>query len=189
MDREEALEQLHEWVQSLGLRRHSYAVEQVMRCAAARYGAPSEDASKWGLAGLMHDADYERWPESHPQRVVAWLRGRGEPEVAHAVAAHGTTWGVPYLAPMDRALVACDELTGFVTACALLRPDGVLTLEAPRVIKKLKDAKFAAGVDRVEVYEGARILGVEVNAHVGFVIGALRERAGELGLAGAARDS
>jgi predicted hydrolase (HD superfamily) len=188
MKREEALEQLHEWVRSPGLRRHSYAVEQVMRQAAGRYGTPADDAEQWALAGLMHDADYEQWPESHPQRVVSWLRERGETEVAYAVSAHGTTWGVPHLCPMDRALVACDELTGFITACALLRPDGVLTLEASRVLKKLKDPKFAAGVDRTEVYEGARILGVGMEEHVAFVIGALRAAAGELGLAGAAKN-
>jgi predicted hydrolase (HD superfamily) len=184
MEREEALRKLHEWVETPGLRRHSYAVEHVMRCAAEHYGAPGEDAEKWALAGLLHDADYERWPDEHPRRIVAWLRERGETAVAHAVSAHGTTWGVSYESQLDRALVACDELTGFVIACALLRPDGVLSLEAPSVLKKLKNPKFAAGVDRDEVRRGAAILGVDLAEHVGFIIGALRARAPEFGLAG-----
>lgn len=183
MRREEAIVKLHEWVQSASLRRHSYAVEAVMRAAAARYGTPDDDAGQWAVAGLLHDADYELAPDAHPRLIVEWLRARGEAEVAYAVSAHGLTWGVPHLTALDRALVACDELTGFVVACALLRPDGLNSLTAASVLKKLKDRKFAAGVDRAEVYEGARLLGVELAPHIDFVISTLRAHAVELGLA------
>jgi predicted hydrolase (HD superfamily) len=188
MDRATALAQMHEWVQSPNLRRHVETVEHVMRRAAPRYGGPDADPDQWAIAGLLHDADYERWPEEHPQRIIAWLRERGEEAVAHAIACHSTRWGVEPVSALDKALLACDELTGFVVACCWLRPDGILTLEPPSVLKKLKDKKFAAGVDRAEVAEGARLLGVDLAEHVGFVIGALRERAAEFGLTGTKPD-
>jgi predicted hydrolase (HD superfamily) len=184
MDRATALAQMHEWVQSPSLRRHIETVEHVMRRAAPRYGSPDADVDQWAVTGLLHDADYERWPEEHPQRIIAWLRDRGEEAIAHAIACHSTRWGVEPVSALDKALLACDELTGFVVACCWLRPDGIQTLEPPSVLKKLKDKKFAAGVDRAEVAEGARLLGVELAEHVGFVIGALRERAAEFGLTG-----
>jgi predicted hydrolase (HD superfamily) len=183
MKREEAIVKLHEWVQSASLRRHSYAVESVMRAAAAHYGTPEDDAEQWAVAGLLHDADYEIAPEAHPRLIVEWLRERGEIETAYAISAHGVAWGVPHLTRMDKALVACAELTGFVVACSLLRPDGLASLTAASVLKKLKDRKFAAGVDRVEVYEGARLLGVELTPHIEFIISTLRAHAAELGLA------
>jgi predicted hydrolase (HD superfamily) len=184
MDRAEALQKLHEWVKSPNLLRHMFTVEHVMARAAARYGTPADDPARWALAGLLHDADYEAFPDEHPQRVMAWLRERGEEEIAYAIACHSLRWGVPCRSAMDKALLACDELTGFVVACCWLRPDGIRTLEPPSVLKKLKDKKFAAGVDRTEVAEGAKLLGVELADHVGFVIGALRERTDEFGLAG-----
>ena len=186
LTRTEAWNLLCEWTPSDALRKHARAVEEVMRAAAARYGAGAADVEEWGLAGLLHDADYERWPDEHPRRIVAWLRERGEERVAHAISAHYTRWGVPHESALDRALLACDELTGFVGACALVRPEGLATLEAKSVLKKLKDRGFAAKVERSEVHAGAERLGVELAAHVEFVVAALRPHAAELGLAGRA---
>ena len=183
MDRAEALQKLHEWMKSPALLRHVYTVEHVMRRAAPRYGGPDADPEQWAVAGLLHDADYEAFPDEHPRHVIAWLRERGEEAIAHAVACHSLRWGVPCESALDKALLACDELTGFVVACCLLRPDGILTLEAPSVLKKLKTLKFAANVDRGEIDAGARLLGVELADHVAFVIEALKEKAAELELA------
>ena len=175
---------LLEWTPGEALRRHARAVELVMRAAATRYGAGAADEERFGLAGMLHDADYERWPAEHPQRIVAWLRARGESEIAHAISAHYTGWGVPHESALDRALLACDELTGFVGACALVRPDGIASLEPKSVLKKLKDKGFAAKVERPEVLRGAELLGVDLAEHVRFVIEALRPHAAELGLGG-----
>jgi predicted hydrolase (HD superfamily) len=184
LTREEAWEKLCEWTKTEALRKHARAVEVVMRAAAHRYGAGAADEERWGIAGMLHDADYEAWPEDHPQRIVAWLRERGEAEIAHAVSAHYTKWNVAYETPLDRALLACDELTGFVGACCFVRPGGVSTLEPKSVTKKLKDASFAAKVERAEVTAGAEKLGVVLPDHIAFVIGALRPHAAELGLLG-----
>ena len=182
LTRDEGWALLCEWTPSDALRKHARAVELVMRAAAGRYGAGAADLERWGLAGMLHDADYDRWPDEHPRRIVAWLRERGEPELAHAISAHYTGWGVPYESPLDKALLACDELTGFIGACAKVRPDGILSLEPKSVLKKLKDKGFAAKVERGEVLRGAELLGVALEEHVGFVIGALRPHAAELGL-------
>jgi predicted hydrolase (HD superfamily) len=182
--RDEAWRLLCEWTESEALRRHARAVELVMRAAAHRYGAGATMEEEWGIAGLLHDADYEKWPDEHPRRVVAWCEARGAASIAHAISAHHTGWGVPYDTALDRALVACDELTGFVGACSLVRPGGVSTLTPPSVLKKLRDASFAAKVDRGEVHAGARLLGVDLAEHIAFVIGALRPHAAELGLEG-----
>ena len=179
---EDAWALLHDWTETDSLRKHARAVELVMRAAAAKYGEPGADAQRWGIAGLLHDADYEKWPDDHPKRIVAWLEARDEIAIAHAISAHYTKWGVPYETRLDRALLACDELTGFVVACCLVRPDGIATLTPASVLKKLKDKRFAATVDRGEVTAGAELLGVELAAHVGFVIEALRPHASELGL-------
>lgn len=182
LTREQAWALLCEWTPGDALRKHARAVESVMRAAAHRYGRGADDEERFGLAGMLHDADYERWPDEHPRRIVAWLRERDEPEIAHAISAHYTGWGVAHESTLDRALLACDELTGFVGACALVRPDGIATLEAKSVLKKLKDKGFAAKVERNEVLCGAEALGVELSAHVQFVIEALRPHAQELGL-------
>jgi predicted hydrolase (HD superfamily) len=182
MDRVSAVQLLEDWVPSPGLRRHCYAVEQVMRSAAARYGSATDDPEKWGLAGLLHDADWEKWPETHPGKIVQYLREQGEADVADAIAAHSLRWGLPHATAMSKALVASDELTGLVVACAILRPDGVLTLDVPGVLKKFKTPKFAAGVDRNEVNEGVRILGVSLEDHAAFVLEALKAKAVDLGL-------
>lgn len=185
LTRDEAWRKLCEWTASDALRKHARAVEVVMRAAAPRHGDPAE-VEEWGVAGMLHDADYEAWPDEHPRRIVAWLAERGEARIAHAISAHYTKWGVPYESALDKALLACDELTGFVGACALVRPEGIATLEPKSVLKKLKDRSFAAKVERDEVTKGAELLGVDLAEHVGFVIAALRPHADELGLAGKA---
>ena len=182
LDRETAWRQLCDWTKTDALRKHARAVEVVMRAAAHRYGAGAADEERFGIAGMLHDADYEKWPEEHPNRIVAWLREQGEPEVAHAVSAHYTKWNVPFETPLDKALLACDELTGFVGACCFVRPDGIASLEPKSVLKKLKDKSFAAKVERAEVTAGAEMLGVDLATHVAFVIGALAPHADELGL-------
>lgn len=184
MTRDEAWEHLTQWTETDSLRKHARAVEIAMRAAALRYGGGEADVEAWGIAGMLHDADYEKWPDEHPQRIVAWLRDRGEPAIAHAVSAHYTRWNVPYESPLDRALLACDELTGFIVACCLVRPEGISTLTPKSVKKKLKDKHFAASVDRGEVEAGARELGVELEEHIQFLVEALSPHADELGIGG-----
>jgi predicted hydrolase (HD superfamily) len=184
LDRDSAWALLCEWTETDSLRRHARAVELVMRAAADRYGAGAADVEAWGQAGMLHDADYEKWPAEHPHRIVAWLRERGEESIAHAISAHYTRWNVPYESALDRALLACDELTGFIMACCLVRPDGIGTLEPRSVIKRLKDKRFAASVERAEVHAGAELLGVDLAEHIDFIIAALRPHAAELGLGG-----
>src|SRR3954471_3569902 len=128
---EDAVAKLHEWTDSPALRNHARGVEAAMRRAAHRYGAGAADEPRWAMAGLLHDADYDRWPEEHPRRIVTWLREQGEPEVAQAVVAHYNPPDVPELTSLDKALLACDELTGFVMACCLVRPDGIRSLTTP----------------------------------------------------------
>ena len=184
LTRDEGWAQLCEWTKTDALRKHARAVELVMRAAAERFGRGDPDVEPFGLAGMLHDADYEQWPQDHPNRIVAWLRERGpdcEP-IAHAISAHYTKWNVPYESALDKALLACDELTGFVGACCLVRPGGITTLEPKSVLKKLKDKGFAAKVEREEIAAGAKLLGVELDALVAFVIEALKPHGAELGL-------
>ncbi len=155
-----------------------------MRQAARRYGDGDGDEETWGATGMLHDADYEKWPEDHPNRIVAWLRDRGEEEVAYAISAHYTKWNVPYKSALDKALLACDELTGFIVACCLVRPEGVSTLKSKSVRKKLKDKAFAAKVERAEINAGVELLEVELNQHIDFIIDALKPHAQELGIEG-----
>jgi predicted hydrolase (HD superfamily) len=183
---EEAEDLLYGWTEGASLRGHARAVEAVMRRAAHVYGAGEADETRWAIAGLLHDADYEKWPDEHPRRVVAWLRDRGEEELAHAVAAHSLRWGLTHESPLDKALFACDEVTGFVVACCLVRPDGIRSLNPPSVLKKLKDKAFAAKVDRDEVRAGAELLGVPLADHVQLIIDALTPHADALGLGGSA---
>ena len=155
-----------------------------MRDAARHYGGPSADAEQWAITGMLHDADYEKWPQEHPSRIVAWLREQGQEAIAHAVSAHHTGWGVSYDSLLDKALLACDELCGFIIACCLVRPEGVRTLTPKSVKKKLKDKHFAAKVDRGEVHAGVDMLAVDLTAHIQFVIDALEPHAVELGITG-----
>jgi predicted hydrolase (HD superfamily) len=182
--RDEAWKLLCEWTRTESLRLHARAVEIVMRSAAHRYGAGASDVETWGVAGMLHDADYEQWPQEHPKRIVAWLRERNEIEIAHAISAHYTKWGTPYETQLDKALLACDELAGFVMAASFVRPDGITTLESKSVRKKLKDKAFAAKVDRMEINTGVELLGVPLEDHIQFVIDALRPHIDELGLKG-----
>ena len=184
LTREQAWEKLCEWTETDSLRKHARAVEVVMRAAAHRYGKGDEDVEAWGIAGMLHDADYEKWPEDHPNRIVAWLREIDEEPIAHAISAHYTKWDVPYETQLDKALLACDELTGFVGACCLVRPEGVSTLAPKSVKKKLKDKHFAAKVERSEVTAGAELLEVDLGEHIAFIIEALKPHAAELGLEG-----
>ena len=186
---EDAVAKLHEWTDSAALRNHARGVEAAMRRAAHRYGAGAADEPRWAIAGLLHDADYDRWPEEHPRRIVAWLRERGEPEIAQAIVAHYNPADVPDLTPLDKVLLACDELTGFVMACCLVRPDGIRSLTPSSVKKKLKDKGFAAKVNREDVYGGAERLGVDLGEHIRLVIDALAPHAESLGLGGAPRSS
>jgi len=184
LTRNEAWELLCEWTPSEALRRHARSVEVVMRAAAQRYGDGDEDVEAWGIAGMLHDADYDQWPEEHPHRIVAWLRERDENAIAHAISAHYTHWGVAYETPLDKALLACDELTGFIGACCLVRPEGVSTLAPKSVKKKLKDKGFAAKVERAEVSRGIELLEADPGEHIQFIIDALKPHAEELGLTG-----
>lgn len=188
LDRDQAWTQLCAWTETDALRRHGRAVEIAMRAAAHRYGRGEADEETFGIAGLLHDADYEKWPDDHPRRIVAWLEAQGEPAIAHAVSAHYSHWGVPWETTLDKTLIACDELTGFIGACCLVRPDGIATLKAKSVKKKLKDKSFAAKVDRFEVQKGVELLGVELGDHIDFLIEALRPHARELGLEGRGHD-
>ena len=181
---EDAVAKVEEWTDNPALRNHARGVEAAMRRAAHRYGAGASDEPRWALAGRLHDADYDRWPEEHPGRIVAWLREQGEPEVAQAVVAHYNPADVPELTPLDKALLACDELTGFVMACCLVRPDGIQSLSPSSVKKKLKDKSFAAKVDRAEVHAGAQRLGVPLDEQIQLVIDALAPHAETLGIAG-----
>ena len=121
---------------------------------------PGADAEAWAITGLLHDADYEQWPDEHPRRIVDWLQEQGEEEIAYAVAFHQTKWDLPPKGPLDKSLVACDELAGFVVACCLVRPDGITSLEPKSVKKKLKDKAFAAKVDREIIHSSVEVLGV-----------------------------
>lgn len=184
LTRDQAWQRLCDWTKGESLRKHALAVEAVMRRAAFRYGSGSQDEEKWAIAGLLHDADYEQWPQDHPARIVAWLQERGEQEIARAVSSHYTRWNMPYQNLLDKSLLACDELSGFVVASCLVRPDGIRTLTAQSVRKKLKDKAFAAKVDRQEIAAGAELLGVDLLDHIQFVIDALKPHAAELGIQG-----
>jgi predicted hydrolase (HD superfamily) len=182
LERDEAWALMCEWTPSKALRAHMRAVEVVMRAAAHAYGRGDEDVEGWGIAGLLHDADYEQWPQTHPDKIVAWLERAGEAEIAHAVSAHYSKWGVAHVTALDKALLACDELTGFVVACSLIRPDGITSLTPKSVKKRLKRKAFASGVERDEVALGMELLGAEPTAHIQLIIDALRQHTDELGL-------
>jgi predicted hydrolase (HD superfamily) len=182
--REEARSTLEEWVDNAALRGHMYAVEAAVRTYARRFG---EDEERRGLAGLLHDLDWEKYPDEHPKRAVEHLRNLGYPEeVLHAILAHRSDFtGVEPDTRLDRTLVACDELTGLINATALVRPTGIDDLKPKSVKKKMKDATFARGVDRDDIRRGADLLGVELDAHIQNVIDAMRDIAADLGITGA----
>lgn len=175
----EAREILNQMTKSASLLRHMRSIELVMTAYAEKLG---ENKDEWAIAGLLHDADYEAFPDRHPAVIVEKLKEMGEEKIAHAISAHYTKWNVPYTTLLDKALLACDELTGFTIACCQVRPDGISTLEAKSVIKKLKDKGFAAKVERDEVYKGAELFGVELADHISFIINVLRNNKEELGI-------
>lgn len=186
LTREEALSLVHEYVDSESLRRHMYAVEAAMRAYARKW---EQDETLFGITGLVHDFDYEKRPEEHPLPGAELLREKGCPEeMVHAVLAHyAARTGVQPETLLDRTLRACDEVTGLITAAALVRPSRSLSdLNAKSVMKKFKDRAFAAGVDREEVTEAVEALDLDLKEHIQFVIEAMREVAGELGLEGEA---
>jgi putative nucleotidyltransferase with HDIG domain len=171
-------------VQSDSLRKHLLAVETGMRAYARRKG---EDEELWGVTGLLHDLDYERYPDletGHPRKALELFEEKGYPrELIDAVAGHADRLGVPRETELAKTLYAVDELSGFIAACALVRPSGLEGMTPKSVKKKLKQPSFAAGVDREEVRRGADELGVDFEQHVAFLIEAMQERADELGLA------
>jgi putative nucleotidyltransferase with HDIG domain len=182
--RDEAWELFCEWTESDSLRKHALAVEAAMRRYARIYG---EDEERWAVTALVHDLDYERYPDletGHPREALRELERRGYPQdVIDAVAGHAEFLNVPRETLMAKALYAVDELAGFVTACALVRPTGVEGMKPKSVKKKLKQPSFAAAVDRDQLVRGAEELGVDFDEHVANVIAALEERSEDLGLA------
>lgn len=168
-----------EMTKSASLLRHMRSIELVMEAYAEKFG---ENKEEWAIAGLLHDADYEAYPDQHPLIIVDKLRAVGEEKIAHAISAHYTKWNVSYDTLLDKALLACDELTGFIIACCQVRPDGISSLEPKSIIKKLKDRSFAAKVERDEVYKGAELLGVDLAEHITFIISILSQNKEELGI-------
>jgi putative nucleotidyltransferase with HDIG domain len=188
VSRDDAWSLLQSWVTSPSLRRHCLCVEAAMRAYARKLG---EDEELWGVTGLLHDADYERFPDmddevhGHPRTIMAELERRdAPPEMVRGIASHADFLGVSRDTPMERTLHAVDELSGFLVACAVVRPEGIRGLTPKSVKKKLKQPSFAAAVDREDVRTSAEELGLEFDEHVAFVIAALEEQADELELTG-----
>ena len=180
MNREESWELLCEWTESDSLRKHMLAVEAAMRAYARKFG---EDEEKWGITGLLHDMDYEKHPtpDEHPMVGVRELERRGYPEdVLEAIKGHADYLNVPRDTLMSKTLYAVDELSGLITACALVRPEGLEGLKAKSVRKKMKQKSFAAAVKREDIVCGAEELGVDLNEHIDFVVAALREESDTL---------
>ena len=184
--REQAWDLVCEWVTSDALRKHMLGVEAAMRAYARHYG---EDEELWAATGLVHDLDYERFPDlddtrdGHPRTALRLFEEMDWPqELLDAVAGHAVFLGVPRESQMAKTLFAVDELSGFIAACAMVRPTGIEDMAPKSVKKKLKQPSFAAGVNRDEVRQGAEELGVDFDEHVAFVIAAMAARADELGL-------
>jgi len=185
MNRQAAFDLVCQYTASDSLRKHMLAVEAAMRAYARRLG---QDEERWGIVGLLHDFDYERWPNppDHPLKGAEILAQHGYPaDVIYAIKSHADYLpNCPRVSLLDKALYACDELSGFITACAYVRPEGILGMSAPSVKKKLKQKTFAAAVNRDDITRGAADLGVDLDEHIQFVIDAIAERADELGLRG-----
>ena len=182
MDRESAWQLLCEYTQGESLRKHALAVEACMRAYARKFG---EDEEKWAATGLIHDFDYEKYPNApdHPLKGNEILREKGCAEdIRVAILGHADYTGVPRETPLARTLFACDELAGFITACSLVRPDRILSLEARSVRKRMKDKAFARSVNRNDITQGALELGVDLDEHIAFCIDAMRAQADSLGL-------
>src|SRR3954453_8700664 len=185
LTREQAWELFCEWTASPSLRKHVLAVEAAMRAYAPRFGG---DVEQWGMVGLLHDLDYERYPDletGHPRKALEELERQGfSPEFVRAVASHADFLGVSRETDLEKALYAVDELSGFVMACAYVRPEGIHGMTPKSVKKKMKTPAFAAAVNRDDLREGAEALGVDFDEHVTTVIAALEERSAELELDG-----
>ncbi len=179
MNRSEARQLLESLTEGESLLRHARTVELVMEAMAKHFG---EDEEKFAVTGLLHDADYEKYPDQHPNVIVEKLREQGEDEIAHAVAGHYTKWNVPRNSMLDKCIVAADELTGFIVASALIRPTKIEGLKAKSVLKKFKTASFAASVDREECRKGAEMLGWELRELIDFIIPVLEANKEELQL-------
>lgn len=177
MTYQEAKDVLHEMTEGDSLLRHARSVELVMEAYADKFG---EDTTEWAITGMLHDADYEKYPDKHPNIIVEKLKSLGEDKIAHAISAHYTKWNVPYTNNLDKALLACDELTGFIIACCHVRPEGIDTLTAKSVKKKLKQKSFAAKVERDEIEKGVELLGVDLTDHINFIIEVLKKNKSEL---------
>jgi putative nucleotidyltransferase with HDIG domain len=190
MQRDSAWCLLTEFTQSESLRKHALAVEACMRAYARKSGA---DEELWGMVGLLHDFDYEKYPspEDHPYRGCEILKDRGySEEVRRAIMSHAEYSGVARVSPMEKTLFACDELAGFITACTLVKPSKSLAeVEAKSVRKKMKDKAFARSVHREDIIAGAADLGLDLEEHIAFCIEAMKGIAGELGLDGSAAKS
>jgi predicted hydrolase (HD superfamily) len=185
-DRDRAWALLTEWTASEGLRKHARAVEACMAAYARKF---SEDEERWSVTALLHDFDYERHPDApdHPLKGSEVLKEQGWPEdIRVAILGHADYTGVPRETLMAKALFACDELAGFITACSLVRPDRIRSLEARSVKKRMKDKAFARSVSREDITRGAEELGLPLDDHIAFCIEAMRARAAELGLEPAA---
>jgi putative nucleotidyltransferase with HDIG domain len=189
-DRNSAWLLLCDYTAGESLRKHALAVEACVRVYAKKLGA---DEELWGITALLHDFDYERWPnaahsatEEHPAAGAKILRDLGYPEeMIHAILGHADYCNVPRVSPLDHTLFACDELSGFLTACALVKPSkSIHDVETASVKKKLKDKAFARGINRDDVYKGAEELGISLDEHIFFCIAAMRAAADALGLAG-----
>jgi putative nucleotidyltransferase with HDIG domain len=182
MTRDQALEILHEFTTNENLRKHAYAVEAAMRAYARKFG---EDEDYWGNVGLLHDFDWEIHPDlpDHPMKGAEILRERGAQEqMVQDILAHAPFTGVPRDSLVRKAIFAVDELTGFIVAVALVRPTGLEGMKAKSVRKKMKDKSFAAKVSREDITTGAEELGADLSEHIQFVIGAMQDIAGKLGL-------
>jgi len=193
-DRGQAWGLLTEFTQSESLRKHALAVEACMRAYAGKLGGSSpEEVELWGVVGLLHDFDYDRWPrlDEHPYKGNAILKERGWPEeILRAIMSHAEYTGVTRDTPMEKALFACDELAGFITAVALIKPGKSLAeVDAKSVRKRMKDKAFARKVNRDDIVNGAIELGVDLDEHIAFCIEAMKGIAGELGLDGNAAKS
>jgi putative nucleotidyltransferase with HDIG domain len=186
MNRDDAYALMCEYTQSESLRRHMLAVEAAMRAYARQFGE-DVDEDKWGIVGLLHDFDYQRWPDppNHPLKGATILAERGYPaDVIYAIKSHADYLeDCPRVSRMDKTLYACDELAGFITAVALMRPEGIAGMQAKSVRKKMKQKSFAANVRREDIVRGAEDLGVDLDEHIQFVIDAMAAHADELGLA------
>ncbi|WP_421764523.1 HD domain-containing protein [Ekhidna sp.] len=177
MNKDEAREILLSMTDGESLLRHARTVELVMEAYAEKL---DEDPQEWAVTGMLHDADYEKYPDEHPNRIVSMLRDLGEEKIAHAISAHYTKWNVSYDTLLDKALLACDELTGFIVACSQIRPEGIETLTAKSVKKKLKQKSFAAKVERDEIEKGVELMGVDLTEHITFIIEVLKVHKTEL---------